>query len=148
MPRPKKARGVRRPPIFSKFKPAGVKGCSLDQVQLSLDEYEAIRLCDYEGLDHAGAADEMGISRSTFSRLIEKARSKLAGFLIEGKVLSIEGGDIHFHENVFVCSNCQKVFHGDLDNGVRKCPECGSTDITEHAGRFGHGRCCREHWKK
>lgn len=74
MPRPISNRIVHEPPLFTEFKPIGIPVRSLEQVKLSLDEYEAIRLADRIGLSHEEAAEEMGISRSTFSRLIEKSR--------------------------------------------------------------------------
>ena len=77
MPRPKSDRIVLEPPLFSEFKPIGVRGQDLDQILLTLDEFEAFRLADFKGLSHAGAADEMEISRSTFTRLIEKARKNV-----------------------------------------------------------------------
>ena len=66
MPRPKNDRIVHEPPIFTEFKPIGVKGRSLEPISLSIDEFEAIRLADYKGLNHEEAAEEMEISRSTF----------------------------------------------------------------------------------
>ena len=93
MSRPRKDRIVAQPPLFRSFKPAGKQRRKLAQVILSLDEYEAIRLADYEGLEHIKASAEMEISRSTFTRLVEKARHKITQFLIEGKELSITGGN-------------------------------------------------------
>ena len=74
MPRPQDNRIVRQPPLFTELKPMGVEGQVLQQVQLTLDEFDAFRLADFSGLMHAEAANEMCIARSTFSRLIEKAR--------------------------------------------------------------------------
>lgn len=62
MARPKKNRIVLTPPIFSDFKPAGVNGRNLEQINLQLDEYEAFRLADHLQMSHEEAADEMGIS--------------------------------------------------------------------------------------
>ena len=61
----------------------------LEQVVLEMDEAEAIRLADYKGLYHEQAGAEMGISRQTFSRLIQSAHKKVAESLIEGKALVI-----------------------------------------------------------
>jgi len=71
------------------FKPCGVRGVDLEQVQLYEDEMEAIRLSDYEGLYQQECADKMAISRTTFSRLIESARKKIADALIHNKALNI-----------------------------------------------------------
>jgi predicted DNA-binding protein (UPF0251 family)/phage FluMu protein Com len=142
MPRPKNNRIVHEPPLFTEFKPAGVSGRSLDSVALSIDEYEAIRLADYKGLTHEEASEEMEISRSTFSRLIEQARQKVAGFIILGKLLTIEGGSIHFRNNIIRCIDCGHMFKTTIGNAFVECPECKSTNLLNLAGGFGHGRCC------
>jgi len=142
MARVKKQRIVDSPPLFSVYKPLGVMRGALQQLPLALDEYEAIRLADYQGLDHAEAAEEMEISRSTFSRLIEKARHKMALFLIEGKELYIEGGNVHFRGNVIRCQSCGHMFNINMETKISDCPECGSQALLNLAGGFGHGRCC------
>ncbi len=142
MARPKTHRLIHTPPLYKGFKPIGVMGRDLVTLEMSLDEYEAIRLADYLGLDHTEAAQEMGISRSTFSRLIEKARQKTAQFFIEGKELCIEGGNIHFLGNVIRCHECGHMFNIDIGQSVSKCPECHSAKLVNLAGGFGHGRCC------
>lgn len=71
------------------FKPCGIKGRYLDKVALNCDEMEAIRLSDHEKLYQQAAADRMGISRTTFSRLLESAHAKIADALIHGKALTI-----------------------------------------------------------
>ena len=96
MPRPQKDRIVHQPPLFSDFKPIGVKLNFLKKVSLTLDEYEAFRLADFIGLSHDEASIEMDISRSTFTRLIEKARNKIAQLIVNGNALNIDGGNIHF----------------------------------------------------
>jgi len=80
MPRPERKRTVYTPPFFTDFKPIGVPNKLLNITLLSLDEYEAFRLADQVGLSHIEAAEQMEISRSTFTRLIEKARKKIADF--------------------------------------------------------------------
>jgi len=145
MPRPKKERVVYQPPLYAEFKPQGVQRRELESLFLELDEFEAIRLADYEGMDHNEAALEMEISRSTFTRLIESARKKMSQFLIEGKHLRIEGGNIHFHGNVIRCRDCNHMFNIGFDTDINTCPACGSANLVDLAGGFGHGRCCREH---
>ena len=148
MPRPRKDRIVAQPPLFRSFKPAGQQRRQLEQIILSLDEYEAIRLADHEGLDHSKAAVEMEISRSTFTRLLEKARHKIAEFLIEGKELSIAGGSIHFKDNRKRCLHCGEIFLSDFEAHSAVCPNCGSKQIEDLARSFGHGRCCRRRQKR
>ena len=142
MPRPKNNRIVHEPPLYTDFKPIGVRGPELARVDLSLDEFEAFRLADQLNLSHAEAADEMEISRSTFSRLIEQARSKIADFIINGKMLSISGGNIHFRTNTIKCKSCGHMFNIAIGENISECPACHSKNILNLAGGFGHGRCC------
>ena len=72
------------------YKPCGIKGFELEWIRLREDELEAIRLADFEGLYQQECADKMGISRPTFSRLVESARKKIADALLHAKALSIE----------------------------------------------------------
>ena len=143
MPRPQDNRIVLEPPLFSEFKPLGIKGQDLEQVLLALDEFEAFRLADHIGLSHAEAADEMGISRPTFSRLIEKARKNIADFIIRGKLLIIEGGSIHFRNNIIRCQSCGHMFKINISNTISECPACHSKQLINLAGVFGHGKCCQ-----
>ena len=61
---------------------------------MTLDEFEAVRLADLEGLYQEQAAEEMGVSRPTFSRIVESAHKKIADALVHGKVIRIEGGTV------------------------------------------------------
>ena len=142
MPRPQFNRIVQEPPLYSQFKPMGVRGQDVKQIVLSLDEFEAFRLADQLGYSHAQAADEMEISRSTFSRLIEKARKKIADFIILGGVLTIGGGQVHFRMNILQCRDCGHMFKVKFEHDVSECPECHSEKILNMAGGFGHGKCC------
>ena len=72
------------------FKPCGIRANSLEVVILYEDEMEAIRLADFESLYQQESADKMGISRSTFSRLVESARRKIADALLHQKAINIE----------------------------------------------------------
>ena len=98
MPRPKCCRNVCGVPDKNYFKPRGIPSSELEEVVLSLDEYEAIRLADYEQLYQEEAAARMNISRQTFGRIIEAAHKKIADVLINGKALKIEGGEVAFDE--------------------------------------------------
>lgn len=144
MPRPKNDRLVLEPPLFRDFKPAGVSGRSLRQLILSLDEFEALRLADHLGFSQEEAAQEMCISRSTFSRLVEKSRKKVAEFLITGKRLTIEGGKVHFQMNILQCKECGGMSRVKMDQIIDRCPDCGSKHLVSLAGGFGHGDCCRK----
>ena len=92
MPRPFKIRCIAHLPGVTVFKPAGVPSRGLAQVEIHLDELEAIRLVDGEGLDHAQAAERMKVSRPTVGRILGRARKKIAQALVKGEALAIEQG--------------------------------------------------------
>jgi predicted DNA-binding protein (UPF0251 family) len=92
MPRPIKCRRVQDGPRTGSFKPSGVRGCELEKVVLTIDELEAIRLADLEGLYQEEAAERLGVSRQTFGNILKAAHSKVADCLVNAKILKIEGG--------------------------------------------------------
>jgi predicted DNA-binding protein (UPF0251 family) len=81
------------------FKPRGIPAVDLEEIILTLDEFEAIRLADYEQLYQEEAAEQMNISRQTFGRIIEAAHKKIADVLLNGKALKIEGGEVAINED-------------------------------------------------
>jgi len=91
-PRPRIPRRVWAEPNVTYFKPVGVPMNQLGQVILTVDEFEAVRLKDYEGLDQTRSAKKMKISQPTFQRLLLSARRKIADALANGKAIRIEGG--------------------------------------------------------
>jgi len=125
MPRPRKCRRVGRPPAFVCFKPKGIPFRSLHKVTLSLDEFEAIRLADNEGLEHAAAAERMNISRPTFTRLVEAARRKVARAVVEGAVLLIEGGAVEMDEDFCRCPRCGAARRHRRGGHRDRCVYCG-----------------------
>jgi predicted DNA-binding protein (UPF0251 family) len=94
LPRPFCCRRIAGRPAASIFMPIGIPVRELDEVVMTLDEFEAIRLADLGGLHQEQAADEMRVSRPTFSRIIESAHRKVADALAHGKALRIEGGPV------------------------------------------------------
>lgn len=94
MPRPRKLRFVQTHPTVNAFIPKGVPLRGLDEVILSIEGLEAIKLNDVQGLDQESAARIMNVSRQTFGRILAEARSIVADALVTGKILKIEGG--HF----------------------------------------------------
>lgn len=89
MPRPCKQRRVRGNPISSYFKPNGIPKKDLEEVTLTNEEFEAIRLKDYEELDQIECAKQMEISQTTFHRIIIIARKKVSDAIINGKAIKI-----------------------------------------------------------
>ncbi|MEO0114765.1 MAG: DUF134 domain-containing protein [candidate division WOR-3 bacterium] len=94
MARPPFCRRIGFLPNVSYFKPRGIPCSLLEEVILTKDELEAVRLADLEGLYQEVAAERMGISRPTFGRIIESAHRKIAEALVKGKALRIEGGNV------------------------------------------------------
>ena len=128
MPRPKKKRNIVCDPDVSYFKPRGVPMRVLKEVELTVDEYEAIRLADLLGLSHEEAGGRMGVSRATFGRIIQHARRTVAKALVNGMAIRIEGGDYRAVADGAVVRDCDKCgrsweFHPDTDH-PRECPRC------------------------
>ena len=90
MPRPCKLRWIAAGPPVKAFKPAGVPGRTLEAIELGLDELEALRLADLEGLYQDAAAGQMGVSRQTYARILTRARSVVARCLLEEKTLLVQ----------------------------------------------------------
>lgn len=94
MPRPRKRRTVSLPPRAMVYKPAGVPLEGLRRVSLLPEELEALRLMDLEDLSQEDAAQRMGVSRSTFQRIVTQARRQVALALVEGAALVVEGATV------------------------------------------------------
>ncbi|MGV8058493.1 MAG: DUF134 domain-containing protein [Smithellaceae bacterium] len=126
MPRPKCCRHVCDVPHKNYFKPRGIPASELEEVVLNLDEYEAIRLADFEELYQGKAALQMNISRQTFGRIIESAHKKIADVLINGKALKIEGGKVSVGEKKHPeCPQCHKTLSLTSESTPEDiCPYC------------------------
>ncbi|MBW2991274.1 DUF134 domain-containing protein [Candidatus Woesearchaeota archaeon] len=97
MPRPRRCRRVMHEPHHTYFKPAGVGMRELEDTILSVDEYEAVRLKDLEGMEQEQAAKKMDISQPTFHRLLLSARKKITEAIVNGKAIKIQGGNYAMH---------------------------------------------------
>lgn len=129
MARPPKCRRVEFAPEFTYFKPAGIPKTKLEELILNVEELEAIRLKDREGLEQVDCAERMHISRATFQRILVSARNKIAEAIIEGKAIKVEGGHYCFAKNKrFKCPACQHEFaellKEELLESDVKCPKC------------------------
>jgi len=94
VPRPFCCRRIAGRPAAPVFKPIGIPVVELAEVVMTLDEFEAMRLADLDGLYQEQAAEQMNVSRPTFSRIIESAHRKVADVLVHGHALRIEGGPV------------------------------------------------------
>lgn len=119
MPRPRQCRRVGQLPQANYYKPRGVPLTMLQCVELTVDELEAVRLADLEGMYQEEAAAKMNVSRQTFGRIIEAAHKKIADALVHGKALSIQGGPVEI------------------------CGPAGPRPYSREPGQFAHrrGRC-------
>lgn len=140
MPRPFKCRRVEFEPGVSYFKPRGISVCKLEEVVLGVDEIEAVRLADLEGLYQDDAATRMNISRQTFGNVLSSAHRKIADAVVNGKAIRIEGGVYQMEQaREFKCYECEHQWQ--IAHGLARpyeCPKCQSANI--HRAERDRGR--------
>jgi uncharacterized protein len=129
LPRPRKCRYVENPQPGKCFRVSQDTRIPRDATIIFLDEIEAIRLADTEGLTQEEAALRMEISRPTFARLINEAHRKIADAILSGKSIVTEGDDATIEESVekriFKCDDCDHEWGLDCGAGCPdKCPKC------------------------
>lgn len=157
-PRPKRRRMLQEPPFNSGFVPSNGEYDTTEGIVLLYEEYEALRLSDYEGLSQEEAAQKMDVSRPTFTRIYKATREKIATAFVENKQIFIDGGNVDFQASWYRCHNCGSVFKsrekGEEDGVCRVCgsqdilpvqeaegPEnCGKKERRSHGKRAGMGR--------
>ncbi len=88
--RPKKPRRIGYCPRCNYFKPRGIPLRNLDEINLAVDEIEALRLADLDNIEQIKAAKKMNISQSTLQRILVSAHKKIAEAIILGKAIKIE----------------------------------------------------------
>jgi predicted DNA-binding protein (UPF0251 family) len=137
MPRPTKWRRVASIPEVTYFKPAGIPLRALEDVGVTVEEVEAMRLKDLEGLQQGECAERMRISRPTFHRILGSARQKIADAFINGKAIRIEGGNFALSSQPFRCRRdgheWQVPFEAVASGLPLSCPRCDSPGV--HAVR-------------
>jgi len=124
MPRPRHCRRVSQLPLATYYKPRGIPLSVLEEIILTVDEFEAIRLTDLEGLYQAQAAEKMSISRQTLGRILESAHRKIADALVNGKALLIKGGPIEIIAASSETAPPHRFRHG---RGRRRHGQCKRT---------------------
>ena len=119
-------------PQVTYFKPTGVPLANIQEVRLSVEEAEAIRLKDIEGLEQDACAQKMNVSRSTFARILLLARQKMADALLNGKAIRIEGGNYELTKRSFRCGNGHEwevPFEIMVKQPPELCPTCNTPEI-------------------
>ena len=122
MARPLKSRKICHPPTMRGFMPFGLPACEIETLQLTFEEYESIKLVNYEMLMQEQAAEQMNVSRPTFTRIYNKALKTITKAFVEGKSIVISGGNFQFEKEWFRCKKCHKLIEG-IDNHI-KCEGC------------------------
>jgi predicted DNA-binding protein (UPF0251 family) len=129
MPRPKRLRKVVAPPSFKGYKPYGCKKNNHEACELFYEEYEAIKLADYDSLSQKEASEVMGVSRPTFARIYATARQKIAKALVEAREITAVYGNAFFDKDWFQCKKCHSKFNIPPEADHHHCPLCQSEDI-------------------
>lgn len=129
MARPIKCRKVGFFPDDNYFIPFGKKRCEVKEIVLKVEELEAIRLKDMEGLNQEECAQKMQISRQTFQNIIDSARKKIAEALVQGMALRIKGGNYTTDSCRFKCRDCGNIYEVKYENDRCICPKCGSKKV-------------------
>ncbi len=122
MPRPFKPRRVSEMPRYTYFKPTGIPMPLLEEVVLTIDEVEALRLKDIEKLEQHECAERMNVAQSTLQRILVSAREKLTRAIIEGKALRIHGGSYAL-SGERSCPRCHRHRKGAGSHTQEDCPE-------------------------
>ena len=122
MPRPQKSRKIVNPPKMQGFKPFGIAVFETEHLLMQYDEYESIKLVNYDNLSQDEAAESMEVSRPTLTRIYNSALKKIAQAFVEGKSIIIEGGNYKFDKDWYKCKKCYKLIEG-IENHV-KCSGC------------------------
>jgi len=150
MPRPVCCRRIGIEPGCRAFKPLGIPAVGLERVALGLDEFEALRLADLEGLYHDAAAERMGVSRATFGRIVEAARRKVAEALVYGRLLVIEGGEVAMGESrEFACHSCGHSWSVPFgEPRPAGCPSCAKADVHRNQSPCRHGETERSQGRR
>ena len=129
MPRRTRLRKVVAPPEFKGYKPYGTNKVSDEHIELLYEEYEAIKLADYDLMNHKEASELMGVSRPTFARIYESARRKIALAFVETKEIRTVYGHTQMDDNWFICSDCHARFTIPKTLKQDICPMCSSNKI-------------------
>ncbi|GLC32807.1 DUF134 domain-containing protein [Clostridium omnivorum] len=108
MPRPRKCRRVCSLPKNTSFGPVSSTDTENNTIIMSIDEFETIRLIDFEGMLQEECAEKMDVARTTVQRIYNEARLKIAKSLVNGYILKIEGGDVKLCDEAETWCGCKR----------------------------------------
>lgn len=153
-PRPKRKRKLIEPPTVTGFVPESGEFDPEKGIVLHFEEYEAIKLADYDNLTQLEASERLQVSRPTFTRIYDSARKKVARAFVENKSISVAGGRVEFDTNWFSCLDCGTVYKEEVteSKNEKRCPVCASAEVVAaedkrsdfHGKRRRHGQHFRE----
>lgn len=129
MPRRRRLRKVVAPPTFKGYRPYGVNSIPKKRIELLYEEYEALKLADYDLMNHKEASELMGVSRPTFARIYESARRKIAKALVETKEIVTVYGNVWMEKNWYICNECHARFTIPKPTKNNTCAICHSENI-------------------
>lgn len=153
MARPTKWRKIEYIPDVSLFVPSAADQTALPENVLKMEELEAVRLKDLNGLEQEECAAHMEVSRPTFQRILLSAREKITDSLINGKAIRIEGGNYTLNICPVKCRDCGRDWAESIErlqsdeNGAAECPQCHSRNMVCREGQKGRhcGKGCRRY---
>ena len=129
MPRTRRLRKIVAPPKFKGYKPYGCAEECKGYIELLYEEYEAIKLADFDLMNHHEACILMGVSRPTFARIYKSARRKIAMALVEAKEIRAIYGNAYLDKNWFMCDECNARFTIPKVLIEKNCPVCKSLKV-------------------
>ncbi|HOI40206.1 MAG TPA: DUF134 domain-containing protein [Methanobacterium sp.] len=128
MPRPRRFSRILGKPRVCRFEPDIADADKIEPLMITMEEFESLRLKDYQEIQQKKAAEIMDISQPTFHRTLSSARRKITKALVEGKIIQIKGGDYIMDKKRYVCKNCGFEWQS-ASKEYNKCPDCDSENI-------------------
>jgi predicted DNA-binding protein (UPF0251 family) len=129
MARPVHCRKIGMPPRMMGYRPYGMERCRNGSVNLKYEEFESVRLIDYQKLSQNDASKQMNVSRPTFTRIYNSALKTIAMAFAEGRCIEIEGGNFSTDNEWFRCKRCSKIIEGKMNHV--QCSGCKNFSTDE-----------------
>ncbi|MCC7552008.1 MAG: DUF134 domain-containing protein [Methanobacterium sp.] len=130
MSRPRRFSLILGKPRVCRFTPDTPHDGEVEPLNVTMEEFESLRLKDYQEIQQKKAAEIMNISQPTFHRTLNSARRKISRALVEGKIIQIKGGDYFMDKRRYLCKNCGFEWQS-ASKEYDKCPDCDSENIEQ-----------------